>query len=64
MAIVLEGAGKGLGNEGAFEELGFGGCGGRETGGGGEHVYRFEDEEAGEGTAEVGYTVGGWVLAR
>jgi hypothetical protein len=53
MAVVLEGAGKGFGDQVAFE-VGWwdgGGC----AGCGCEHVDEFEDEEAGKCAAEVGY---------
>lgn len=57
--LRLEDAGKGRGNEVAFEgrEV-FGGFEGRVAGGEGEVVDEFEDEEAGEGAAEVGDAVG------
>lgn len=54
MAVVLEGAGKGFGDQVTFEV-------GRWDGGGcaccsGEHVDEFENEEAGECAAEVANT--------
>ncbi len=57
--LRFEDAGKGRGDEVAFEgrEV-FGRFEGRVAGGEGEVVDEFEDEEAGEGAAEVGDAVG------
>ena len=56
MAIVLEGAGEGLGDQVAFEVGWWDGSGCACCGS--EHVDEFEDEEAGECAAEVANTVG------
>lgn len=57
MLVALESARERLSDKRALEEIGFGRDRGRSAGSGGEHVDGFEDEEAGECAAEVGYTV-------
>lgn len=56
--LMFQCAGERLRDEWTLEQIGFGWHGRRSAGRGCEHVDCFEDEEAREGAAEVGYTVG------
>jgi hypothetical protein len=60
--LMLQRARESLRDKRAFEEVGLGWDRGRSASSGGEHVDGFEDEEAGECAAKIGYT--GDLLAR